>query len=143
MENIEISGRTRYKRPYQGIKWLITACAVIFLSGCDETMRSEYRTVSEASSEIERGWIPSILPPSTTDIREVHDLDTNRGEGKFTFSSVDANRFKSDLTPLKENKLPPKCERLKREGYDFYSYKDFTLAINWEQCAGLFWTPHP
>jgi hypothetical protein len=55
--------------------------AVTFaLAACTETIEASYATFAEAEAAgaITKGWVPHWLPPSTTGIREVHNLDTNR-----------------------------------------------------------------
>ena len=48
-------------------------------SGCSEVMGASYATYGDAerAGAVARGWIPSFVPRSATDIREVHDLDTS------------------------------------------------------------------
>jgi hypothetical protein len=47
------------------------------------------------SGIIERGWVPELLPTGSTDITEIHDLDTNTGTGTFRFPSADLDAFKA------------------------------------------------
>jgi len=44
-----------------------------------ETPVTKYKTFAEAQADgaIERGWLPTFLPASATDIRDVHNIDTN------------------------------------------------------------------
>jgi hypothetical protein len=47
--------------------------------GCSEVTGAFYATYADAerAGAVARGWVPSFTPRSATDIREVHDLDTN------------------------------------------------------------------
>jgi hypothetical protein len=38
---------------------------------------------------ITRGWIPEWIPASATNVREVHDLDTNRSQLAFAYTEFD------------------------------------------------------
>jgi hypothetical protein len=63
-----------------------TLCAVVILAtsalaggGCRETLEKHYSSSAEAERDgaISRGWIPSWISSSATQIAEVHNLDTN------------------------------------------------------------------
>lgn len=58
---------------------------------------SHYANLAAArqSGIIERGWVPELLPASSTDISETHNLDTNAGTGTFKFPSADLAAFKA------------------------------------------------
>ncbi len=55
--------------------------AAVALSGlsCQERVESQYATAAaaRAAGAVERGWLPSWLPPDAHEIRDVHDVDTN------------------------------------------------------------------
>ncbi|MEG0183099.1 MAG: hypothetical protein RR704_06555 [Stenotrophomonas sp.] len=58
--------------------------AIIFaltamITSCDLVMDSAFATKQEAveAEMIAKGWIPVWVPDEATDLREVHDLDTN------------------------------------------------------------------
>lgn len=48
--------------------------------GCGEVQTNRYETVQDARQDrlFERGWVPDVLPDSTIDIVEAHDIDTNQ-----------------------------------------------------------------
>ena len=52
--------------------------------GCD-VVTSNYETMQDARNDrlFERGWLPDILPDSTTSIRTSNDLDINTSVGEF------------------------------------------------------------
>lgn len=55
---------------------------------------------AEAASALERGWMPAFVPPSARDIREVHNIDTNRQWLRFTVDEVEAERIASTMQPV-------------------------------------------
>lgn len=61
-----------------------------------EEVYPSYRSAVRAGS-IERGWLPHFLPPSATDIREVHDLDTNEGWTTFSFDESGRRQLEGNL----------------------------------------------
>jgi hypothetical protein len=64
--------------------------------------------VSDLGDAIARGWIPTWVPSDATDIREVHDLDTNTNCGVFTFSTAGAEELARACTDTEivERRLP-------------------------------------
>ena len=48
-------------------------------ASCGEIQSATYATYSDAiaAGAQRRGWLPSFIPATATDIREVHDIDTN------------------------------------------------------------------
>jgi hypothetical protein len=120
------------------------AFAVIFAcAGCSDSVTSSHATLAAAKQDIERGWIPSVLPSSSVEIRESHDLDTNIGHGTFAFGTSDDEQFRAALTPL----LPDQPLRahgvsraeLERRGYSLYRHGDFEIAVDWSRRVGEFW----
>jgi hypothetical protein len=61
-------------------------CLAFLAAGCSETFESRYFDWKEAKQDgaFERGWLPDWLPPSARDIKEIHNIDTNKGA--FSFS---------------------------------------------------------
>lgn len=61
---------------------VLTACAA-------EVPEVSYRNLDAAMADgaVDRGWVPDWLPPSAQDIKEKHDLDTNRQIMRFTAPS--------------------------------------------------------
>lgn len=59
---------------------LAVCLLAVSISACArERPESFYGSLPEArrSGAIERGWVPAWLPETATEIREVHDIDTN------------------------------------------------------------------
>lgn len=67
----------------------------IFIFGCSETQDTFYRDIDAArkDSAIKKGWIPNILPESSTEIYERHNIDTNRVWIRFKFDKKDINEL--------------------------------------------------
>ncbi len=99
-------------------------------------MRASYPTAAAARADgaVQRGWLFDELPDSATDICESHSLDTNTGEGTFSFGASDADSFRAKLQPASPADLQrwhdPK--KLQRNGYSFYVVPNFILAVNWQ-----------
>lgn len=66
-----------------------------------------YRTYDEmvADGAIERGWMPPTAPKSMRDVRESHNLDTNRSWMTFRFDPADADAFVAGATALTREKV--------------------------------------
>lgn len=124
------------------------AILALLLVACErdsDFIASRYATAAHVRRDeaIERGWIPVVLPESATDISESHDLDLNTGSGTFSFSLAEAAAFRTELRPL-----PPTVpfRRIiidradyERQGFNFYSFEDFYLAVNWRTGKVHFW----
>lgn len=122
----------------------ILAGLAIIVAGCNQdVVESSHATVAAANSDIERGWIPSILPASTVQIRESHNLDTNVGHGTFSFGAADAEQFRTTLAGMPLGTAVRRVhfsrEQLERNGYSFYTNGDFYIAVNWSSRRGEFW----
>ena len=71
-------------------------------SGDPDIKFSHHANLSSArrAGEIERGWVPELLPAGSKDITEIHNLDTNTGTGTFRFPSADLDTFKAQARQL-------------------------------------------
>jgi hypothetical protein len=123
-----------------------TILFAILLAGCSDVVENSHPTLAAAEQDIERGWVPSVLPASTVQIRESHDLDTNIGHGTFAFGTEDLEQFKAALAPLASGahilRVQIPRQQMEREGYSFYTYRDFYLAVDWSRRCGEFWLAH-
>jgi hypothetical protein len=101
-----------------------------------------YSDASSAQNGIAKAWIPGCLPTSASEIEETHNLDLNTGHGSFTFSDSDAEQLRKTLKEytadqkLRGGTSRPGYEKL---GFEFYTYADFDLAVNWKPCKVEFW----
>ena len=112
-----------------------------------EQMTESYSTLAEAQDAIERGWIPPILPPSTTKIHDTHNLDSNIGNGSFQIDPREityleahgAKPYPTDLVAA-----DPAKSRLLSQGFRFLLYSNemsgWILAVH-ESGQGYFWYP--
>ncbi len=81
--------------------FLITICGLVILgfeiifSG--ERPKSEFKTFKEVedSGLIGKGWIPPFIPKSSFNIKEQHDLDTNRVTMSFEYKIDDIEKTRS------------------------------------------------
>jgi len=71
----------------KGLRFSILFSLFMFILGCGETQEVFYKDMDAARKDnaVERGWIPNIIPESSTEIHERHDLDTNRVWISFKF----------------------------------------------------------
>lgn len=72
--------------------WRIAIYATVLLAAAcsDEAPDAFYATQAEAvaAGAVGRGWVPDWVPTQATDLREVHDLDTNESALLFTLPST-------------------------------------------------------
>ena len=143
------------------------ACLIgLFSIGCAnaDVVTASYATLDEARRDeaIARGWIPEGLPPGTHDIREAHDLDSNRRWGLFNFphdeSDVLRRLLKPEERPLAGARLnaPARIEwwpvllrgaldpeAIAATGLRAYESAggDLIFLVNWKQCRAYYWSP--
>ena len=68
-------------------KYSLLVVLTALLSGCtNDVVETSYDTSAAAIADgaIQRGWIPQWLPPDATDIREIHNVDTNQSTLYFS-----------------------------------------------------------
>ena len=53
----------------------------------NDTVQLQYPTLQAARADhlFDKGWLPDVLPPSSTDIRVANNLDLNNSAGEFHF----------------------------------------------------------
>lgn len=131
------------------------ACVVALLIWVSQgdIQENRYATYAEARESLDRGWLPTGLPRSATLIHEWHNLDTNRCFGSFRFEPNERSTLESTLrpgvlAPIRIDRDPsfaspvpldPSETELKNRGFEFYSDRDFALAINWDKGVAFFW----
>jgi hypothetical protein len=78
------------------------AILLLSLAACSEQVEEAYPTWAEAerAGAVERGWIPAFVPSSARDIRESHDLDSNRQILQFTARPSDVPEMVEGLRPV-------------------------------------------
>jgi uncharacterized membrane-anchored protein len=73
----------------------LTVFVALLMCGCSDTVTSQYDTRADAEADrlFDRGWLPSIIPPSSNKITTKNDLDLNISEGEFYFDLSDTTEF--------------------------------------------------
>jgi hypothetical protein len=138
---------------------LVGAAACADLDVVTET----YASLEEAkkAGAIERGWVPDGLPPGTTDLREAHDLDSNRQWGLFMFPHAEGDALRRLLRPDDVSltgrtiDIPGRVEwwpvllrgslddeKIKSTGLRAYRSVrgDRLFLVNWQQGRAYYWT---
>lgn len=75
---------------------------LLVLTGCSDIVQSHYDNYQQAQADqlFERGWLPDVLPVSTTQIEAANDLDNNTSQGSFLIAEKEMGQFLSQLQPL-------------------------------------------
>ncbi|ELV8598913.1 hypothetical protein QNE95_004444 [Vibrio vulnificus] len=75
---------------------------LLVLTGCSDIVQSHYDNYQQAKADqlFERGWLPDVLPVSTTEIEVANDLDNNTSQGSFLIAEKEMGQFLSQLQPL-------------------------------------------
>ncbi len=96
--------------------------AAVLVTGCDESVRLEYATRADAEDEpvFARGWLPEIIPPSSSEITMKNDLDLNMSQGGFKFDVADFDAFVKQLTRIHSQDA---------KNFSAYSFEDWTFWI--------------
>jgi hypothetical protein len=128
-----------------------------------DVVTASYATLEEARRDgaIARGWIPEGLPPGTHEIREAHDLDSNRRWGLFNFpmeeSDVLRRLLKAQERPLAGMRLDAPAriewwpvllrgalnpETIAATGLQAYESinGDLIFIVNWKQGRAYYWS---
>jgi hypothetical protein len=127
-----------------------------------DVVTGSYSTLAEArqAGAIDRGWIPRGVPAGAHDIREAHDLDTNRHWGLFNFPAAEAAALRALLEPDEmpltgvECDIPARIEwwplllrgslnpeQIKNAGLKAYRVRQEALivVVNWNQGRAYYW----
>ncbi len=175
-------GFGRLRRPRKPL--MIAVGAVILLVGgwvafarlsatFSDRFESSYPSLAEAKKDgaIDRGWVPDdILPSSSRNIHEVHDLSPSREWCAFEFAPYDSERLRKSLKSI--DVLPPSVRRvrdpkvpwwptalkgnldaqgIRNQGFDLYaierpanSVQSFILlfAVDWSKGRAFFYSTY-
>ncbi|MCC3460653.1 MAG: hypothetical protein JGK26_13085 [Microcoleus sp. PH2017_27_LUM_O_A] len=98
------------------------------------------------TEKFKRQRLPKILPDSAFDITESYNYDLNISSGSFRFAASDSESFRANLKwdPLSTAQgLDEEFAKLQRNGYIFYTFEHFSIAVNWQTYRAQFWHPFP
>ncbi|WP_052356528.1 hypothetical protein [Faecalimicrobium dakarense] len=88
------------------ISILLLGSAYYFLGNFfNDVSSSKFSSYQDAKTTIEQGWVPANMPSTAKEIYEVHNLDTNIGNGTFKLSESEAKKFISTLNPIKKGEV--------------------------------------
>ena len=131
-----------------------------------DVVTNSYATVAEArqAGAFDRGWMPQGLPAGAHDIREAHDLDSNRQWGLFSFPATEKSAMDTLLRPEEVPLDTLSCdvpgriewwpvllrgrldaERVRATGLRAYRAREQSLivVVNWSQGRAYYWTVEP
>lgn len=81
----------------------IALCLLLIatLPGCIEDKTDHYADLAAARADrlFERGWLPDILPPSTTDLKITTTPDNSTARGRFRLDWNEYAAFRQRLAP--------------------------------------------
>ena len=101
------------------------ALAFLLVGGCDETVTHKYSSRADAEKDrlFDKGWLPAIIPRSSSNIVTRNDLDLNTSRGSFDFAKEDLEEFLSHLIRLESRDM---------DRFEAYSYKrDSGMIEHW------------
>jgi hypothetical protein len=128
-----------------------------------DVVTASYATLAEAraAGAVQRGYVPDGIPPGAHDLREAHDLDTNRRWGLFGFPANERPALEALLDPTElpieglRCDMPGRIEwwpvllrgqidggRARATGLRAYRTKagDLVFLVNWNQGRAYYWT---
>lgn len=129
-----------------------------------DVVTASYATLAEArqAGAVERGWIPSFVPPGAHELREAHDPDTNRQWGLFNFAASDDAVFRAAVRPEETSVEGHTCDvprriewwpvmlrarlrddQIRATGLVTYLAREpqgLVVAVNWKQRRAYYWT---
>jgi hypothetical protein len=144
--------------------WIALGVLLVSAAACRDidVITGSYASLQEAEAEgaIRSGWIPRGLPPGSRELREAHDLDSNRRWGLFNFPSDEADVLRGlvgdELEVAGLRCTPPRriewwplvlrehldAEKVRDTGLRVYAARDGSLvfAVNWNQGRAYYWT---
>jgi hypothetical protein len=134
---------------------VVMVAAVVVMSGCNEQLEKHYPTAATAAQAgaFDHGWIPRVLQPDVTDIREWHDLDTNEVRGRFAPNDSVLNRLQS--TCKQGGDLPRRVRSAPNWWPDsvnnggsakntpVFHCDNFFITTDTQKATGYFWTNGP
>lgn len=85
--------------------YILVSFPVLILSACAalENTSSSYADYESLSPAIEQGWLPDYFPESAVDIKERHNIDTNKVSATFNHDGSDAASLRKICRVVAEN----------------------------------------
>lgn len=79
-----------------------TAAILSLLAACGEDRYSHYPNYTAAvdAGAVDRGWLPSYVPTSATEIAEAHDIDLNTQRLRFRLPPSEARAMVAAMEPV-------------------------------------------
>ncbi len=111
-----MSIHTRNRR-FQLIGVALCVCLTWILAGChDDRFESFYPSMREAVKDraVERRWLPTFLPQSSSNIHVMGDLSPSRVWCAFEFAPTDSDQLRKSLKPA--DTLPPSVTNVSGPG---------------------------
>jgi hypothetical protein len=100
------------------VSFCVLVASVIF--GAFDTVECSYHTKKDANADrlFERGWLPSIIPASSSDIELSNNLDINTSVGSFNFNPEEFDEFVRSIktTTQQDTRLMGEYPRMKTLG---------------------------
>jgi hypothetical protein len=106
-----------------------SALVVLFavVAGCGDVASHRYADLKDARADqlFDRGWLPDLLPPSSTEIDVSNNLDLNESTGQFRFEPAEFNAFARVLEPYRGDLSAPSwvtsdAQKHANRGYPVY-----------------------
>ncbi len=85
---------------------LIVIVVFLLLQVCDDRREENFARLAESGDAISRGWLPSWIASDATDIRLLHDLDTNETWGAFRFGDAGARELAEACKDVPDTSVP-------------------------------------
>lgn len=78
-----------------------------FLASCSEDFYSYYPTYEAAIKDgsLERGWLPKIIPSSSSEIHEQHNIDSNEVWISFNLPASEKEKITNNLKKLRHKEI--------------------------------------
>jgi len=92
------------------MRFVLVAVSCLWLSACAwETLDSSYAKAQDAidAGMVRKGWIPAWIPAEATDLREVHNLDSNVSELSFAMPRASRIRLSPDCKSIPYSETEP------------------------------------
>jgi hypothetical protein len=128
------------------IIWFGAVKLRIFLHSADlKTAHYADAAAAQEDGAFERGWVPSLLPEGTVNIRDVHNLDANTGTGSFQFPSKNLAAYQEKVrhTPNATMKVIEALTIIEFTHQDGWIFRILITAKTGEELSAGVWNLGP